>query len=128
MVPRLTIHTLQVTDLGESHYRINLVVENTGYLPTYTSEQGKKRKAIRPVRAEIELPEGASLVNGRPRVDLGHLEGRSNKFDLASIWGESPTDNRARTEWLVRAQPGTELVLHVLSERAGSIHQRIKLP
>jgi len=38
---------------------------NTGYLPTYTSEQGKKRKAIRPVRAEIELPEVASLVNGR---------------------------------------------------------------
>ena len=94
MLPKLAIHTLQVTPLGENNYRINLVVENTGYLPTYTSEQGKKRKAIRPVRLELELPAGARLVNGRSRVELGHLEGRSNKFDVTTCWGESPTDNR----------------------------------
>ena len=109
MLPKLAIHTLQVTPLGENNYRINLVVENTGYLPTYTSEQGKKRKAIRPVRLELELPAGARLVNGRSRVELGHLEGRSNKFDVTTCWGESPTDNRLRTEWVrvcrARQQP-----------------------
>jgi hypothetical protein len=127
LLPRLVIHTLQVTPLGENNYRINLVVENSGYLPTYTSEQGKKRKAIRPVRLELEMPAGARLVNGRSRVELGHLEGRSNKFDVTSCWGESPTDNRLRTEWVVFAEPGSSLNLHVLSERAGSIHRLIKL-
>jgi murein tripeptide amidase MpaA len=127
MLPKLVIHTLQVTPLGKNNYRINLVVENTGYLPTYTSEQGKKRKAIRPVRLELELPDGARFVNGRPRIELGHLEGRSNKFDVTTCWGESPTDNRSRNEWVVNAKPGSTLKLHVLSERAGSIHREIKL-
>jgi len=127
MLPKLVIHTLQVTPLGKNNYRINLIVENTGYLPTYTSEQGKKRKAIRPVRLELELPDGARLVNGRPRIELGHLEGRSNKFDVTTCWGESPTDNRSRNEWVVNAKPGSTLKLHVLSERAGSIHREIKL-
>ena len=127
MLPKLVIHTLQVTPLGKNNYRINLIVDNTGYLPTYTSEQGKKRKAIRPVRLELELPDGARLVNGRLRIELGHLEGRSNKFDVTTCWGESPTDNRSRNEWVVNARPGSTLKLHVLSERAGSIHREIKL-
>jgi hypothetical protein len=66
-------------------------------------------------------------MNGRPRVELGHLEGRSTKFDVTTCWGESPTDNRSRTEWVVCARPGSRLVLHVLSERAGSIHREIIL-
>jgi len=127
ILPRLAIHALQVTSLGKGNYRINLVVENAGYLPSYTSEQGKKRKAIRPVRTELELPDGVLLVNGKTRVELGHLEGRSNKFDVSTCWGESPTDNRLRTEWVVSARPGSVIKLHVRSERAGTIHQDIKL-
>jgi hypothetical protein len=42
-------------------------------------------------------------------------------------WGESPTDNRSRSEWVVCAKPGSSLKIHVLSERAGSIHREIKL-
>jgi len=127
MLPKLTIHTLQTTALGDDHYRINLVVENGGYLASFTSEQCKKRKAVRPVRAELELPEGAQLASGKKRMEVGHLEGRSNKFDVTTCWGESPTDNRMRVEWVVSAKPGSSLKLHVLSERAGSIHREVQL-
>ena len=65
------LHTLEVRPLGSGDYRLNLVVENAGFLPTYTSAQGKKRKAIRPVRAELELPDGVKLVNGQRRTDVG---------------------------------------------------------
>jgi len=58
---------------------------------------------------------------------VGHLEGRSNKFDVTTCWGESPTDNRMRVEWVVSAKPGSSLKLHVLSERAGSIHREVQL-
>ena len=127
MLPKLTIHTLQVTSLGNHDYRINLVIENTGFLPTYTSKQGQKRKAVRPVRCELELPEAVSLVNGRRRVEIGHLEGRSNKLDAAALWASSPTDNRARVEWVIHTAEPATLQLHILSERAGTIHQSIEL-
>ena len=127
LLPRIAIHTLEVAALGASEYRLNLVVENSGFLPTFTSEQGKKRQATRPVRAELDLPEGARLVSGRRRVKLGHLEGRSNKLDVSSTWGASGTDNRARAEWVVSAPSGTELSLKVLSERAGTIQATVRL-
>lgn len=127
MLPHLSIHAIEVTPLGNRDYRLNLVVENTGFLPSYTSSQGKKRPVIRPVRAELDLPDGVSLVNGKKRVELGHLEGRSNKMDVAFIWGSSPTDNRTRAEWVLHGPAGCTVTIHVKSERAGSLHRTVKL-
>jgi murein tripeptide amidase MpaA len=128
LLPRLSLHFLQIKSLGGESYHLNLVVENAGFLPTFTSIQGKNRKAVRPVRAELELPEGVILVDGRRRVELGHLEGRSNKLDVSSIWSEGSTDHRARAEWTLQGQPGSIVTVHVLSERAGSFHRQVTLP
>jgi murein tripeptide amidase MpaA len=127
MLPHLELHKLEVYDLGKGDYRLTLVVQNGGFLPTYTSHQGKKRKAMRPVRAELELPPGVTLLNGKKRTDLGHLEGRSNKLDVASVWGEAPTDHRARSEWVMHANEPVVIKLHVQSERAGALHMEIHL-
>jgi murein tripeptide amidase MpaA len=126
MLPYLTMHTLEVVNLGDDRYQIKMVVENSGFLPTYTSMQGKKRKSIRPVRAEIELSEGATLVSGKRRVEIGHLEGRSNKLEV-SIYSTSPTDNRGKVEWVVKAPTGSEVSIMVASERAGTIHRKVRL-
>ena len=64
------------------------MVENSGFLPTYTSEQARKVKAVRPVRAELDLPAGIQLVSGKKQVELGHLEGRSNKLDTDQLTDE----------------------------------------
>ncbi len=127
MLPSLSVHTLEATRLGDGQVHLNLVVENRGYLPTYTSQQGKKRQAARPVRVELELPEGAVLTSGKARVELGHLNGRSSHIDVSSVWGESYTDNRVRAEWVLHAPEGARLVVHILSDRAGSIHRPIIL-
>ena len=82
---------------------------------------------MRPVRAELETPEGAEIVNGRAKETLGHLEGRSNKLGQTFMLA-TPTDNRARQEWTVKATAGTKLQLHLTSERAGAIHTEIVLP
>jgi len=127
MLPHIVLHTLEVIPMGDSDYRVNLVVENTGFFPTYTSAQGKKRKAIRPVRVELELPEEVKLVNGKRRVELGHLEGRSNKLEVSTLWSNSPTDNRARSEWVFHTESSAKVLAHVLSERAGVLHVEVEL-
>jgi murein tripeptide amidase MpaA len=126
MLPRLSIHTLETTALGEDTHHLNLVVENSGFLPTYTSKQGKKRGIMRPVRVELELPEGGELLNGKLRTELGHLEGRSNKLAV-SHQSTSPTDNRARAEWTLRAPAGATVKVNVLSERAGTVRRELAL-
>ncbi len=126
MLPHLEIHTLDVTQIAENTYTINLVVDNSGFLPTSTSNSGKKRQINRPVRVELSLPEGVTLVNGRAKTEMGHLEGRSNK--LGAIFGVStPTDNRGRLEWTLTGQPGAVITMDVLSDRAGAIQRTITL-
>ena len=128
ILPHLTIHTLAVTPLGHGGYAINLVIENTGYLPTYTSLQSKKRKATRPIRIELDIPAGGNLVTGKSKVELGYLEGRSNKLEVASVWESSYTDNRARIQWVLQASAGAQLTINILSDRAGAIHTKLQLP
>ncbi|MFM8320210.1 MAG: M14 family metallopeptidase [Chloroflexota bacterium] len=128
LLPRLSLFAFEALPLGDGKYHINLVVDNTGYLPTCTSEQGKKRKAVRPVRAQLELPAGAEVINGRAQVELGHLEGRSNKFDVIPVWAEGDTDHRGRAVWTIRGQPGSTVSVTVSSERAGTLHGSIRLP
>jgi hypothetical protein len=82
---------------------------------------------VRPVRAELDIPDTARLVSGKLRVEMGHLEGRSNKLEVGAVWGAAPTDHRARTEWVIHAETGTEVGLQILSERAGSIRHLLKL-
>jgi len=127
LLPHLQIKTLEVTALGDDRYRLVIVVENDGYLPSYTSQQAKNRKAVRPVRIELDLPEGVQLLTGKSRVELSHLEGRSNKLEQFVLWGTTGTDNRARTEWVIHAPQGSKLKLQVLSERAGSITRIVEL-
>ena len=126
-LPRLVLHTLEVTTLGQESYRLNLVVENAGFLPTYTSQQAQKRRCVRPVRVELDLPDNVRLVNGKRRIELGHLEGRSNKIGVSATYAGSPTDNRARAEWVISAQKGTTIGINVLSERAGIIKKIVTL-
>jgi murein tripeptide amidase MpaA len=128
LLPRLEIHTLTVEPLGGESFRINLVVENNGFLPSFTSQQGKKRGAVRPVRAELEVPEGVSIETRRRRIDLGHLEGRTNKMSAASVFGMDPTDNRSRADWVVKGSPGTVVKIKIHGERAGSLTREIRLP
>jgi murein tripeptide amidase MpaA len=127
MLPHLGIFSLKISRISDNKYHLNLVVENSGFLPSYTSQQSKIRQAVRPVRIELVIPENAKLTSGKQRAELGHLEGRTNKMDVAAPYGESPTDNRARMEWVIEAPPGSKIGLKVLSERAGNLYHEITL-
>ena len=127
LLPHLQIRSLDVTPLGGERFRLVITVENNGFLPSYTSQQAKNRKAARPVRIELDLPDGATLLTGKSRVELNHLEGRSNKLDQFDLWGSAGTDNRARCEWVIQAAPGSLLKLRVLSERAGTLIRQVEL-
>ncbi len=128
MLPKLTVHTLALERLtDEGDYRLRLVVENSGFLPTYTSAQGRKRSAARKVRVELALPESVRLTSGKAKTELGHLEGRSGKFSVSTMYAASPTDNRAWTEWVLRGPPGAEIQVQVRSDRAGTLYESVVL-
>lgn len=127
LAPRLSWREVRVTPLGEGAWQIRAVVENTGFLPTYISQRGLAVKAVRPVRLELELRDGAELVGGLQKVEIGQLEGRSNKLDVSELWAASPTDNRGKAEWVVRARGGVTLRVRATAERAGTVTREVAL-
>jgi murein tripeptide amidase MpaA len=128
--PRLELYEASARPLGEGTYHVRLVVHNTGWLPTYVTKNALKKKAVRGVVCEIELPEGASLETGKLREELGQLEGRAYKPSApsASFYSVDATEDRAKVEWVVRAPQGVKVKLTARHERAGVVTSEISLP
>jgi hypothetical protein len=107
---------------------VRLVVQNSGWLPSYVSKMALKRKQTRGVLAEIALPAGAKLLGSKPRQELGEIEGWAYLHTGISFWPNTkPTSDRAYTEWTIKAPAGTEVGLTVWHERAGRITARATL-
>ena len=126
--PRLEIHELEVKALGEDAYHVLLVVQNSGWLPSYVTKKALEKKLVRGVVCEIELPEGAVLETGKPREVLGQLEGRAYKpVAPTSFYATDPTEDRVKVEWVVRAPQGSVVKVTARHERAGSVVRELAL-
>lgn len=125
--PRLEIQTAEANLLGDNHYKIRLVVANSGWLPSYVTKKALERKTVRPVIAEISLPNGARLVTGKTREELTQLEGRAYKAPANTGYAADPTDERAMCEWVVNAPAGGVVGLLARHERAGTVRTQVRL-
>src|SRR6185312_6076317 len=99
--------------------KVSAIIQNTGYLPTYVSEQGKKTTAVKPVKAEITLGEGGESVSGTQEQDLGHLEGRANQYDVLSWAGAFGIASRPKAEWVIK-QSGGSVTITAGTPKAGT--------
>jgi murein tripeptide amidase MpaA len=124
--PRLEIRSFGAVPAGGGDvWRVRLVVENSGWLPTYGSQQALDQQAVGGVVAELELPPGVRLVSGEARRSLGQLAGRSEQRSSATWWGYSPgTSDRALAEWLVAAPQGSTVSVTARHDRAGTARSR----
>lgn len=124
--PKLELRETSATRLSDGVYRVRLVVDNSGWLPTYITKQALARKAVRGVRCEIELSEGMTLEGGHARQELGQLEGQAYKAAWRYQSGES-TDDRLMAEWIVRGPAGSAVQLSARHDRAGVIRTTVTL-
>ncbi|MFI5271917.1 MAG: hypothetical protein ACHQ4H_02640 [Ktedonobacterales bacterium] len=127
--PKLDPRSAEATALGDGTYRVRLVVENTGWLPSYVTKIALDKKLVRGVVAEIALPDGATLASGKQREERGQLEGRAYKPSAPMDWGDAdPTEDRLKFEWVVRVPQGSTLHLTARHERAGVVRATLTLP
>jgi murein tripeptide amidase MpaA len=126
--PSLELYQVEVKPMGGDMYHVRMVVHNTGWLPTYVTKRGLEKKLVRGIVCEIELPEGATLETGKPREDLGQLEGRAYKPSAHFTYYPSDvTEDRAKVEWVVHAPGGGTLKLIARHERAGAVTTEVVL-
>ncbi len=126
--PRLAVRSFTAEPAGESTWRVRLVVENTGWLPTNGSQEAIDEQVVGGVEADLALPGGARLVEGSARRSLGQLQGRSGQRSTATWWGYTPgTPDRAVADWIVSAPAGTALSVTASHPRAGTVRATLVL-
>jgi len=129
ILPKLELVSCTAEALGDSLWKVRLVVANSGWLPSYVSKIGLSNQQTRGVMAAISLPEGAALVSGKAREALGELEGWAHTHTGISFWqAKKPSAERALAEWIVQARAGDQIVVEANHERAGRVSGTVLLP
>ena len=111
--PQLALEDVSAEAVGGGTYRIQARVVNHGEFPTNISNRGSRLNYHRPVRVEIELPDGVKLLSAEGHKELGHIAGL--------------TGNRL-LEWFVSApENATELMrLKVFGWTGGNITATVR--
>jgi hypothetical protein len=125
MSPKLELVDAKATAIADQVYRVDFVVQNTGYLASYVSKNALKRKLTRGVIAEIS---GATLIEGKAREEGEQLEGRAHIGTLQSFFPlGNATPDRAVFSWIVRGKKGGKVSLVARHDRAGAVRATVKL-
>ncbi|HVO88309.1 MAG TPA: M14 family metallopeptidase [Casimicrobiaceae bacterium] len=128
VTPRLEVLHCGAERIATGTWKITLVLQNSGWLPSYVSKRALNRKVSRDVIAEIELPAHAALVSGKAREEIGQLEGRAYKHTGVSFWPDyRVTDDRVKHEWIVRARTADVVRVTAKHDRAGVARAQVTL-
>jgi murein tripeptide amidase MpaA len=121
MLPRVSVKSLDHEALGNDLHILRLTIVNNGFLPTTGSIQ-QERLGMEPISVEVS---GVEVLIGRPKVEIGHLQGRSAILINRAQPGRFRTENERMVELLVR---GTgDATVTISSDRAGRVSQLVTL-
>jgi murein tripeptide amidase MpaA len=122
--PKLAIREKVVLPLDENTFCIRLVIENTGWLPSYVTKKALEKKSVRGIIAEIELPDGVTLLSDKLRQEFGQLEGRAYKEAAGS---DDSTLDRLKIEWIIKCTNAGSINVIITHDRAGTIKDVIEV-
>lgn len=126
MSPQLELVSARALRVADDVYAVEFAVQNTGYLPSYVSKVGLKRKITRGVIVEIQGP--CELIEGKSREQGPQLEGRAHVGTLQSFFpAENITPDRHLFRWLVKGKVGAQVSLIARHDRAGTVNATVTL-
>ncbi|ABG52087.1 peptidase M14, carboxypeptidase A [Trichodesmium erythraeum IMS101] len=128
MSPRLAVSQVVVEHQGGDMYHLVVQLENQGFLPTYTSEKALEQKSVKPIEVILNLPGNVTLVSGKQKQEIEHLEGRASEaFNFFSFFTKLG-GYRCHLEWVVKGVANSEIKVTAKAERAGVVKTVITLP
>ena len=128
VLPQLNVASLKAEKISENCYKVEAVIENQGYLPTYGSQNAKKLKLDTPVQVTLK---NAVCLMGNETQKIGDLEGFASIRSDYTFYGLISTGTMPsimkKTEWLIQAPAGTEIVVEAKHDRAGTASASVVL-
>ncbi|NUP09261.1 MAG: peptidase M14 [Polyangiaceae bacterium] len=128
LAPKILISSVKVEPLENDLHRIEIVVENHGYLPSFILGSAKHRNFSDPMRARISLDKDLELVSGDAEIALGHMMGwGGNDRSTTPMLARSTVEHsRRRLVWVVRGRG--QATATVSNARVGEVTKAIAVP
>jgi murein tripeptide amidase MpaA len=125
--PLLEVRSLDAERLGDGAFLVRLVLQNSGWLPTQVTAKALERATVRPIEIELELQDGARVIGGEVKTEVGQLQGRVQKRSTTWWGNDESTNDLAKLEWVIEAPEGTEIRVVAKHPRAGTVRRRVTL-
>lgn len=128
LAPKIVFSRTTVEPLGGGLHRIEAVVENHGYLPSFILGSAKSRSFSDPMRLQLQLDPGLELVTGESNLQLGHMMGwGGNDRSTTPMLARSTVEHsKRRAVWVVRGAGNATAT--VANARVGRVSVSISIP
>ncbi|MFO0612823.1 MAG: M14 family metallopeptidase [Polyangiaceae bacterium] len=125
LAPRLVIASVTEESIGAGLRRIEAVVENRGFLPTYVLESAKARLWNEGVRIALRCAPDVVIEAGEASVLVGHLEGwgGNDRFTAPSIARSVIEIGRRKATWIVRGEGA--ITVRASATRVGAVERTV---
>ncbi len=125
--PLLAIESAEAQAVAPGLYKVEAVIANRGYLPTYMTQRALTHGTADTTTVTLDMPTDAELIMGEATTDIGHLAGRDERNATWSPWLREWNQTKRKVAWLVRAPAGATLTLVAAAQRAGTQRTDITL-
>lgn len=126
-LPKLTICDHEAIKLGDNTYKIDIILANKGYLPTYISQEAKKINKAKPIK--ISVLNCQTLEKNIQQLD--GLSGYSLTDSDYNYYGNINTQGhnviKTKVSFIIKSDAQNVEVV-AFSEKAGKATLNIKLP
>ena len=127
MLPYLKIAEVKTIPLGDQLLRVEITVENEGFLPTNVTEKAIQNGLAKPVVIKVELDK-AELLWGKEKTEIGHIQGNAPVATTRFRLSGAAAPNRKTVDWLIRVKgAGASAKITVISQKAGTTSKQISL-
>lgn len=134
--PRVELRETTLEKVSTAHAdlpltKVGVLIENTGFLPTYGSEQALTTGSTAKPRVSVRISGNLKIVSGKPDFETEHLLGRANlgifKSPLISALMQlSPANHhQSRYEWILSGKGLLEMKFQF--ERAGTFTHKVEI-
>ena len=125
--PNVGFDSIEVEQLADDIFKIDAVIGNEGFMPTYVFKEGLKSKNLKQLTVEIDG--NVRIIQGKPEENIGHLQGISGIVARNGLTLNSRpvADICKKVSWIVKGEKGTEITLKCQGGRIGKVETKINL-
>lgn len=118
-MPHLVFANVKTVKLAEDLYKVEAVLGNSGFMPTYGTNEFNTLKLARDIEVTLN---GAEIADGKKTCKVPQLEGYGTVKASYSFFGPANTSKGQvcrKVSWIVRGKEGTEVTIEAVSQKAG---------